>query len=178
MNVQTDTNSNGKTILGVIILIAVIVGIFMFLLPKKDEFNTNNTKAIQQQIELTSLKTQLSKIESLESEFSGGEVTKKDFLYLIPEEVEQDQVIESLAQISDENKVAINSMSFGLGLEPDAGINMLNITLNISGAHQNLISFIEGLEDGGRKFKVETLSVQILENRLENMSINIKSYFL
>jgi len=178
MNVQENTNSNGKTILGVIILITVVVGIFMFLLPKKNEFNTNSTQLIQKQTELTKLKTQLSKIENLESEFSGGEVTKKDFLYLIPNDVEQDQVIETLAKISDDNKVAINSMSFGLGLDSNSGINMLNITLNVSGAHQNLIAFIENLENGGRKFKVETLSVQILENRLENMSISIKSYFL
>ncbi|MBU1445648.1 hypothetical protein KKD70_00075 [Patescibacteria group bacterium] len=178
MNIQTDTNSNGKTILGVIILITVVVGIFMFLLPKKDEFDGNNIKATQQQAQLTSLKSQLAKIEALESEFSGGEVTKKDFLYLIPEDIEQDQIIETFANISEENKVSINSMSFGIGLEPDAAINMLNISLNVSGAHQNLISFIEGLEESGRKFKVETLSVQILENKLENMSISIKSYFL
>jgi hypothetical protein len=55
---------------------------------------------------------------------------------------------------------------------------VLSITTNVSGTHQNLLNFLKALEKNGRKFSVNTMGVQVLENGLENMSLNIEAYYL
>lgn len=167
-----------KTILSVILLVVAVVGLFMFVFPKKDAFADLQADIAQKETQLNRLKNDLTKFQSLEDSFEGGEVTEKDVLNSIPDEVEQGEVIETLAKYSEENEASINSLSFGLSQNKDGNYSTLSITTNVSGTHSNLINFLEALEKDARKFSVNTMSVQVLEGGLENMSLNIEAYFL
>lgn len=180
MNAQIaiKNSSNTTAIVAIILILVSIIGIFTFLLPEKDKLEDVKTDLASKQSELSQLKTEIVTFDELEQSFQGGEVTKNDVLNLIPETIEENEVIKTLAKLSDEHEVSLNSLSFGVSKGGDTDVNILNITTNVSGGHQDLIEFLESLETESRKFKVKTLSVQTLQNRLENMSLNIEAFFL
>lgn len=175
---QIQTSFNIGTGLAVILLIVAVAGLFVFVFPKKDVHAQLQTDITQQETQLNKLKNELTKLQSLENSFKGGEVTEKDVLNLIPEEVQQGEIIKTLAKYSEENEATINSLSFGLNNNRDGNYSSLSITTNVSGTHRNLIKFLEALEKDARKFTVNTMSVQVLENGLENMSLNIQAFYL
>lgn len=176
MAVTSKSTFNIRIIAALLLIALGIAGIFLFLIPKKGEFDENKILLTQKQSELSRLKTQLVEFQNVESEFEGSEVTMNDILNLIPQNIEQDKIIEELSDIASDNEVSLNSVSFGTGTGRDLDLQVVTMTLNITGTHTNLINFIEGLEDSGRKFNIKTLSLQMLENRLENMSINVECY--
>ena len=171
-------DSSTGSLLAVVLLIIAVIGLFVFVFPKKDSFSKLQADISQQETELAQLKNELSKLQSLENSFEGSEVTEKDVLNLIPDDVEQGEIIKTLAKYSEENEATINSLSFGLNNNKNGEYSSLSITTNISGTHVNLIKFLEALEKDSRKFVVNTMSVQVLENGLENMSINIEAFYI
>ena len=167
-----------STLAAVFLLIAVIAGLSIMVLPLKAQYDENNSNLNQKEAEISTLKSQLSELQALESSFTGSEVTQKDVLNLIPQGVNEDKVISILAKAADEEEVTLNSLSFSTGQGRDTDSQVLNINLNISGRRQDLLDFLEQLETASRKFRVNTISIQSLENNLENMSINVEAFFL
>lgn len=180
MNAQIKTNqdSNTTTIVAVTLLIISIVGIFVFLLPQKDRLASFKEDLISKQTELENTKAKIVKLENLRDSFKGSEVTMNDVLNLIPSSIGQNDVINTMAKLTDDNQVSLNSISFGQLEDSELGINVLNISTNLSGGHRSLISFLQDLENSSRKFVVENISVQKLQNLLENMTLTVKAYYL
>lgn len=169
---------NVTTVLAIVLLLVAVIGLFLFVFPKKDSFDQLQTDLAQKETQLNRIKNEFSKLQSVEDSFKGGEVTQKDVLNLIPDDVEQGDIIRTLAKHSEEKEATINSLSFGISNNKDGNYSVLSITTNISGTHSNLIKFLKALEKDGRKFTVNTMSVQVLENGLENMSLNIEAFYL
>lgn len=167
-----------STLAAVILLIAVIVGLYFFVFPLKGQFDQNNENLSKKEVELNTLKSQLADIQALESSFTGSEVTQKDVLNLIPVGVNEDKVINALASAADATEVSLNSLGFSMGQGRDTDTQLLNITLNVSGRRQALLKFLGELETASRKFRVNTVTMQLLENNLENMSLNVEAFFL
>ncbi len=180
MNAQIKTNqdSNTSTIVAVTLLIVSIVGVFVFLLPQKDRLADLQTDLSSKQSELQQIKAEIVRLENLRDSFSGSEVTMNDVLNLIPADVNESEVINTLAKLTTDNSVSLNSISFGQLEDSELGVNVLNISTNISGGHQALISFLQDLESTSRKFVVENINVQRLQSLLENMTLTIKAYYL
>ena len=172
-------NSFGfSSLLSVVLLIVLIGGVYLFVLPSKDAYDKNAQALAQKQTQLETYKSDLSKVQSLETSFTGSEVTQKDILNLIPQGMRQDLIIDLLAKTADETQISLNSLSFGVsqGSQLEAGV--VTVTMNVSGTHNDLLKFIGGLEVSSRKFLLKTISVQTLENRLENMSITMDAYYI
>lgn len=173
-----NSSSSGKTILALILLVIAVAGLFLFVFPKKESFDGAVDTIAEKEMELSRAKNALSKLQSVEDSFEGSEVTQKDVLISIPDSLQQEKIIKTLAKHSEENETTINSLSFGLINNRDGDFSILSITTNISGTHRNIIKFLEALESDSRKFSVNTMSVQVLENGLENMSLTIEAYYL
>lgn len=167
-----------STLAAVVLLIAVIIVLSFFVFPLKGQFDKNNVDLNKKEVELNTLKSQLAEIQALESSFTGSEVTQRDVLNLIPAGVNEDKVINALATAADETEVSLNSFGFSMGQGRDTDSRVLNITLNISGGRQALLKFLEELETASRKFRVNTVTIQSLENNLENMTVNVEAFFL
>lgn len=178
MAIKQQSNQSTLTIIAVILLVVAVVGIFILVLPKREELDSAKANLTNQQTELNKLKSEIVKFDALEDSFQGGEVTKNDVLNLVPENIEQAEVIDTLADLTEEFGLSFNSISFSASAGLDEDASVLNITTNVTGSHQELIDFLDALETNSRKFRVKTMSVQILENRLENMSLNVEAYFL
>jgi Tfp pilus assembly protein PilO len=177
MAVANQSSVNIRVIISLILIAAGIAGIFLLLMPKQAEFDENKTLLAQNRTELNRLSSELVELQQVESTFEGSEVTRNDILNMIPRGINQDGIIETLADVASENEVSINSVSFGTGAGREVDLQVVTITLNLTGIHNNLIDFLEGVEDSSRKFKVNTISIQMLENRLENMSVNLEAYY-
>lgn len=178
MAVSNESSHNTRIIIALIMIIVSVAGIFLLLIPKKTEFDENTTNLAQKQAELSRLKSQLVSFQEVETSFEGSEVTRKDILNFIPEKINQDDIINALSEIASDNQVSINSLSFGTGAERDLDVQVVTINLNVTGMHSNLIKFLEGIEGSGRKFRVNTISLQILSSGLENMSITLEAFYL
>jgi len=172
------SNFSFSRVLSIVLLVVAVVGLFIFVFPKKDSFDQLKADLSQKETQLNKVKSELSKLQSVKDSFSGGEVTQKDVLNLIPADLQQGEIIRTLAKYSEENEATINSLSFGISNNKDGNYSVLSITTNVSGTHQNLLNFLKALEKNGRKFSVNTMGVQVLENGLENMSLNIEAYYL
>lgn len=175
---QKINSSSGGTILALVLLVVMVIGTFMFLLPKREDLKDGNTVLTQKQVELKGLKNKLSQVEALEKSFEGSEVTLMDTLNLIPETTEQGEVIKTFATITDDHEISMNSLSFGLGSSADTDVNVLTVNTNLAGSHKNLLDFLEDLEQSSRKYVVKSLSVQKLQNTLENMTLTVEAYYL
>lgn len=178
MAVSNQSSQNTRLIIALILIIVSIVGIFFFLIPKKTDFEESNDLLAQSQTELNRLKTQLIDLQEVEKSFEGSEVTRKDILNLIPADINQDGIINALSEIAANNQTSINSVSFSTGAGRDLDVQVVTINLNVTGTHDNLIRFLEGIENSSRKFRVKTISLQILASKLENMSITLEAFYL
>ena len=176
--IKTNQNSNTSTIVAVALLIISIVGVFVFLLPQRENLDSQKAELAAKQTELQSLKADIVRLENLRDSFEGSEVTMNDVLNLIPASVGESDVIKTIAELTTDNAVSLNSISFGQLEDPTLGVNTLKISTNISGGHQALISFLQDIESTSRKFVVENISVQQLQDLLENMTLTIEAYYL
>lgn len=175
---KQQNNQSSFMFIAVILLVIAVVGLFLFVLPQKDNLEELKTNLTDQQTELNKINSEIVKFNQLEESFTGGEVTKKDVLNLIPDNIAQEEVVNTFAELTDEFGLSFNSLSFNIANSADENANILNVTTNLTGKHEDLIDFLEALETSSRKYRVKTLSVQTLESRLENMSLNIECYFL
>jgi len=175
---KQSNNQSTLTLIAVVLLIIAVVAVFMLIIPQRDQLDEVKTNLSEEQLELNRLNNEIAKFVKLEDSFTGGEVTKNDVLNLVPENIEQNEVIETFAELTSEFGLSFNSISFGTAQGADEDASVLNITTNLTGKHEDLIDFLEALETNSRKYRVKTMSVQTLENRLENMSLTIEAYFL
>lgn len=178
MAVSNESSNSALTVFALLLIILGIVGIFLFLIPKKADFDENSAFFVQKQNEIAGLKNQLADFRRVEAEFEGSEVTKMEILSMIPDSVNQDGIIRSLSDTANKNDVLINSVSFGTRAGRDVDSQVATINLNVTGTHANLIKFIEEIENSRRKFRINTISLQMLEARLENMSITLEAFYL
>ncbi len=176
--IQNTKNSNTMTVVAIILLIVSIAGVFLFLLPQRDRLAELQADLSSNQTELQNLRSEIVRLENLQDSFEGSEVTMNDVLNLIPSNAQEEDVITTIAELTSDNQVSFNSISFGQAEDAELGINRLTITTNLSGGNRALIRFLEELEETSRKFVVESISVQKLQNLLENMTLTINAYYL
>lgn len=178
MAIEQSSKQNLYTIIAVI-LIAVVFGVVAWMvLPQRDSLLDQKADFVQNQNDLDEKKRELNQLVQLESKFEAGEVRRNTVLNLIPSSMEQELLINLLVDLADENRVTMNTLSFSESFSNDFQINSVNIATSITGTHKSLKDFIESLETSSRKFRVNSISVQRLENRLENMTLTIEAYYL
>jgi hypothetical protein len=120
-----------------------------------EEFNAQNMRLDQFQIDLSELKSAQSELEL------STEVQRMEILKAVPFGIQQDEVIDDIVEISDKYKIALNSVSFGRSSSPEDGIGALRVNASFEGDFSDLTSFLEGLERNARFFKISTISVQL-----------------
>ncbi|MBN1494450.1 hypothetical protein JW911_01785 [Candidatus Peregrinibacteria bacterium] len=180
MTVENVSRSSFRfsTLLAVLLLVAVIAAAYFFIFPLKDKYDQGIVGLSQKQTELASAKSRLSQMQAFESSFTGSEVTQRDVMNLIPGGVNQNSIIETLSKTADQYEISLNSLSFGLTQGAELEANVVNITMNITGSHPNILKFFDAIQSSSRKFLIKTINVQTLENFLENVSLNLNAYYI
>lgn len=174
---------NKKTIIALSFL---LVSIFAFVFLYKP-ISSGNDRLLTDKYDLDAkildLKNKLTLVEEQKAGLSSVSDISLNFLKnAIPEKMQQDEVIRSLITISEENKVSLNSISFGKGGSMDDEVFVLRVNAGFEGGFTDLIRFLEGLENNKRKFTVNSVSVQLASLtvggvRKANFSLAMETYF-
>ena len=176
-------NANRTSLIGVLLIVLAIAGFVFLIRPVSDQLNTVQADVTIKNSKLDGLKTQLDTLNKSEQDLQlTSEVQRQESLKAIPVGMNEDQVIKDVIQIAKQNTVSLNSISFAQGSGTKEGIGSLRISSTFEGNYQDLTNFLQGLEQNGRIFRVDSINVQI--NKLEisdveraSFSLSIDTYF-
>lgn len=176
-------NSNKTSLIGVLLIVVAIGGYTFFVRNASIDLDILKTDVAAKSVKVNELKTKLDTLNQAEQDLQlTSEVQRQESLKAIPVNMNEDQVIKDLVQIAKNNNITLHSISFAKGSSSKEGIGSLRISSTFEGNYQDLTNFLQGLEQNGRIFRVDSISVQI--NKLEisaieraSFSLSIDTYF-
>ncbi len=175
--------SNTSSLIGAVLVVVGIIAFVVFAKPMGAEVSTMATGVEAKQTEVAGLKAKLSAYGKAEADLNlSTAVKKQEVLSAIPSKLYQDAVIEDLIKIADEYKVDLRSISFSKGSTEVDGISALRISSSFEGNYSDLTSFLTGIEQNARLFKVENIAVQIkkvdvADIERANFSLSIVAFY-
>ena len=153
--------SNFLNFLSVIFLIVIVLGVVFFVNPMKLEMDQLNTDLDLKTLEVSTLEARVLELESLQEELSASGTTEEKLLEQVPVGMNQDELLTNLSDLADESGITLNGVSFS-PTEGDES-NIVSISASFDGDYEDLIGFLETVEDNTRTFYVKTISVQLSE---------------
>ncbi len=176
-------NSNKTSLIGVFLIVLVVAGYTFLLRPVSAQLDVLKADVLAKNVELETLKTKLGDLNQAEEELQlTSEVQRQESLKAVPVGINEDLVIKDIIQIAKDNSVTLNSISFAKGSSNKEGIGSLRISSTFQGNYGDLTNFLMGLEQNGRIFRVDSVSVQISKLAISDLervsfSLSIDTYF-
>ncbi|MBL4694293.1 hypothetical protein JKY72_02890 [Candidatus Gracilibacteria bacterium] len=90
-----------------------------------------------------------------------SEVKRLESRNAIPEGLFQDEIIRDLIVVAGDHDVNLHSVSFGKSGSARDGIGSVQINASFDGNYSDLTKFLKGMEENGRLFRVNSISVQL-----------------
>jgi Tfp pilus assembly protein PilO len=176
-------NSNKTSLIGVLLIVVAIAGYTFLIRPMSAQLSTLKTDVTTKNSTLEGMKTQLEALNKSEQDLElTSEVKRQESLKAVPIGMNEDLVIKDVIQIAKQNNINLRSIGFSKGSGPKEKIGSLRISSTFEGNYQDLTGFLQGLEQNGRIFKVDSVNVQV--NKLEisdveraSFSLSIDTYF-
>ena len=174
-------NNKNSSLISLLLLIGLVaVGVFWFK-PNLDEASKLKVDEMARQQEKTQLEQQLKTLQEAQANLSGaGEIEQQTVLVAIPENFEQDKLINSVTEIARKNDVNIGSISFSIPFSSTELIKKGSISISMTGNEGDLLRLLKGLENSPRKLVARSITVQLGQTEgLErvNFSISLETYF-
>lgn len=182
IQLQTETSNKG-TLFGVLLFLAAICLYVFVARPLSADLQVMKADIVSKNEQIDELQEKLGQLQAAEEELDiTSEVERIESLKAVPVGVQQDEVIRDILEIADDNDVSLNSISFGKSGSQEDGVSSLTIAASFAGNYADLTSFLEGLEQNDRLFKVDSISVQV--SRLDisdieraNFSLSISAFY-
>lgn len=100
----------------------------------------------------------------------------------IPTSIDQDEILKTLTETAKNYDIILKSISFSRSDSPIEGVGTLRVNSSFEGSYGDLLSFLTGLEQNERLFKINSISVQINRNGISdlertNFSLNIDTFY-
>lgn len=178
-----NNNDGLKSAIGVgLVLVSILLFVFVIrpvsadVSKKSADFETKQTAVLDAQTKLTLLNEEKTNLDLI------TDVSRNTVENSIPKQMMQDEVIRELIGVSDDNRIELNSISFGKGGEVVGGISVLRVNASFEGGFSDLIRFLEGLETNKREFMVNSISVQLAALEVggikrANFSLSMETYY-
>jgi Tfp pilus assembly protein PilO len=87
----------------------------------------------------------------------------------IPIGVSQDKAIEDIVQLVKDNNITLNSIGFSKGITSKDKIGVLQVSAGFEGTYEDLITFLKALEQNKRMFRVNSISVQLMNTEMAGL---------
>ncbi len=175
--IEIRTPSKIGPIIGVFLILASIALYLFYAKSLSGEVSVFQESLSVKKTELETLKQQIFEFTTAEEEYGiSTDVQRFESLKAIPSEMNQDEVIRDFIEITDTYDIELKSLSFGTGSSSYEDINSLRINSSFEGNYSDLVSFLEGIEQNARIFKIDTISVQI--NELDVLDIKRATFSL
>jgi hypothetical protein len=182
-DIRFDTKSNKGTLVGVFLVVLAIAGFSILAKPLSDNVSELKASITSTESEILEITEKIDEFKAAEVEFGlSTEIQRLDSLKAIPIGINQDDVIRDIMEIGDTYDVKLHSISFGTGKTQIDEISSLRVNAGFEGNYNDLIDFLEGLEQNARLFVVENISVQVSKLDISNIerasfSLTMQSYF-
>ncbi len=183
LDLQNQSGSNKSTLVGVFFVLLSIVIYTLFVRPIGAANDLVKQQVDTKRQELVALEDKIKMLEQAEGDLQlNSEVEKQEVLKAVPASMKQDEVIKDLIEIAESYQVSLGSISFGKGVGSADEVGVLRINANFEGDYSDLESFLKGLEDNGRFFRVESINVQLDDLALSTVtradfSLVIEAFF-
>ncbi|MFA5820621.1 MAG: type 4a pilus biogenesis protein PilO [Candidatus Gracilibacteria bacterium] len=169
--------SRAGTLVGVLMVIAAIVGYAFLLQPQADNLASLKADVASKSSQVEELKQKINSFKTAEQTLNlDSQVKKFEILKAVPADVQQDQVIRDLIAIANSYEITLHSLSFSKGVSEQKGVGTLRINSSFEGNYSDLTNFLEGIEKNGRLFRVSSISVQV--NNLEATNVQRATFSL
>lgn len=176
-------SSSKAPLIGALLLVMAIAGYVLLIRPVSNELDAVKTDITTKNTELAELKERLDFLNQAEKDLElTTEVQRLASLKAVPVSIKQDEVIKNLIDIAKNNDIELHSISFSKGSTSKDGIGSLRISSSFEGNYLNLTDFLKALEENGRIFKVESISVQVAKLDISdvervNFSLSIETFY-
>jgi len=198
-NMDTNTNSydtnqvseyggGGKLkkalpLIGIVMLIFSVSAYALFVRSEMDDYSKVKADISTKSERVAQLKKQIDTYKETEKKMDlTTEVQKKTLINSIPVGVNQDGIIEDLVKIASENDVKLKSVSFGVSRGDETKVGVVKMNASFEGNYNDLLNFLEGIEENARFFKVTSISVQVndvsgLDIKRVTFSLSLDAYY-
>jgi Tfp pilus assembly protein PilO len=172
---------NSSAIVSLILLLALVgVGVF-WLKPNWDEVTALKVTEQARQAAKDEANKTLESLKQAQATLEGSsEIDRSTVLTAIPENFEQDKLINLITDIARRNDVNVGSISFSIPFGSQDAIKKATISLSMTGSEGDLLRLLKGLETSSRKMLVKSVTVQFGRTEgLERINFNISmdTYF-
>lgn len=169
--------SKKSSLFGVFLIVLSIAVYMLFTNVISDGVSIMKIDLAKSNEELSGLNGEIQKYKEFEEKLDlATVVNKQEVLNAVPIAMAQDQVIENVINIADTYDITLNSISFSKGGGNQEGVKSLVVNASFIGNYNDLVDFLEGIEQNSRIFKVSSISVQI--SKLDISKIERASFSL
>jgi Tfp pilus assembly protein PilO len=171
---ENDTNFQSSSkkgpLIGVFLILLSLAGYVFYTKSLASQVSVVSADITAKTDQIALIKGQIEEFDRAEEEYGvSTEVQRSESLKSVPAQMNQDEVIRDIVNISDSYDIELKSLSFGEGASDQEGIGVLSVNSSFEGNYNDLVSFLEGIEQNPRLFKVKTINVQI--NQLDVLDI-------
>ncbi|MFA7685766.1 MAG: hypothetical protein WCX95_03115 [Candidatus Gracilibacteria bacterium] len=162
--VKISTQSRSMPLIGVFVILLSVVAFVFFVRPIGKQVDELKASVISKTQELDISNKQIAEMKSAEDTYGlTSELQRMEMLRSVPLGVKQDGAIEDLVDLSKENNIDLTSIGFGKGMTDKEKIGSLQVSAGFEGTYEDLIEFLKDLEQNKRLFKVNSISVQLVD---------------
>ncbi len=148
-------------LIAVILLAVTVVGVLFFVNPMQVELDDLQAELDEKETTVTELTDQVAELEAMRDELGTSGVSEEKLLLQVPDDVDQSGLITDLSELAEEAGVELHGMSFSMVEGAESGV--ISVSASFDGDYEDLVSFLETVEDNTRKITVDSISVQLSE---------------
>lgn len=174
-------NKNQSSIISLVLLLIIVVIGLLWFKPNWDKVRALQVTEKARQETLNTTQKTLDDLKLAQEEIAGSsEIDQEMVLTSIPENFNQDLLINDLNSIAKDTNVNIGSVSFSAPTTSSETIKRATINMSLTGGNDELIRFLKGIENNSRKITVKSITVQygqIEEITRINFNLSMETYF-
>ena len=146
--------------MSVVLLLAVVLGLLFFVNPMRAEIGLMEVNLAEKELQVSELSAKVAELEAIKEEVCSSGISEDKLLTQVPEGISQDELIVDLSELSTTAGIELHGMSFST-VESEDGAGAVSISASFDGDYEDLIGFLQAVEDSSRKIKVKSINVQL-----------------
>lgn len=160
----------------IILLFFIILGGVFFVMPMRENIAILDVQKVASADELQQLQSQYDSLAQVAAQVDASSGAKVELLNAVPVGIDEGKLLDEIVSIADEFEVTMNSVSFSKSSDNDFG-NILGVTANFKGSYEQLVSFLQKIENAKRLMRVTALSVQLTSTEDSIFNLSIETYY-
>jgi len=182
--IYVEGSSNKSALAGIFLILLVVFGYVFYTKGIAVEVGQMSVDISGKNLQIEQSKAKIAEMTSAEKELDlSSEVKKTELLKSVPKDVDQDQIIRDIIEMAKIHDIKLNSIGFGKGASSKEGVGSLRINASFEGNYNDLVSFLESVEQNARVLIVDSINVQLgktdlLDSTRATFSLSMQAFYL